>query len=79
MMVFNNAEQMFTSGKMKSRQTIDDWLSELDEPVIYPSSILSGKHAEDVFMKDKDLTHYKPEFEEFVRRGIEAQLIKLLP
>ena len=78
MNVFDAKESMFIGNKMKTRQIIDDWVSELSEPVIYPSKILSGKFAEDVFMKDKDLTHYKPEIEKLVRQEIEKQLIDLL-
>lgn len=69
-----NTKNMFTDNRLTSRLLIDNWLRELSDRVIFPSEILSGKYAENVFQKQRDLTHYNNEIELYVREQITNKL-----
>ena len=78
MNLFNNRDALFSDSMLISRQKIDLWLQEFNEPTIYPSEILKDKYAEEVFAKDRDLTHYNSETEKETRKEIEIKICNLL-
>jgi hypothetical protein len=78
MNLFNNRDALFSDSMLISRKKIDLWLKEFNEPTIYPSEIFKDKYAEEVFAKDRDLTHYNSEAEKKARKKIEIKICNLL-
>ena len=68
--------RIFKDSRLRSRQTIDEYLTRRGERVIMPSQHFKNKTARDVFKSKTDTGHYNKESELYIKNIIVTEIIK---